>query len=101
MELGDRVPLIIAGSTGRNVVVGIGYLFTFVIWMVLLPFIAAIFVWRNSYRWAEMFSALLGINARGGLVAEGVAFVYVIVLFGILGAALLSCRDGPALAGER
>ena len=75
MNFADRVPLMVAGSTGRNVIVAIGYLFTFVIWLTLLPVIAAIFVWRNSYGWAEMFSALPGIKPSGGLVAGGVAFV--------------------------
>lgn len=88
MAIANYVPLMRAGSTIRNVVVGIGYFFTVWLWIFLLPFIAAVFVWRNAYGWADALDGLPGIGAGGGLVAGGVAFVYVFVLIAVLGAVL-------------
>lgn len=89
MSFGDHI-LLAGESTIRNVFVGLLYLFTFPIWFTLLPFLAGFFVWRNSNHWAEVLAPLPGINSTGGLLAGGFAFVYVFVLFGLLGAVLPS-----------
>jgi len=86
MTLTDRIPLMQPESTTRNVVVGIGYLLTSWIWVIFLPFITALFVWRNMYGWADALDGLPGISSGGGLIAGGVAFVYVFVIVSIVGA---------------
>ena len=95
MAINQHVPLMSSGSTIRNLVVGVLYLVTLPIWLTLLPFIAGLFVWRNAYGWASALDALPGIGPDGGLVAGGIAFVYVFVLLAVIGA-VMGTGDGGA-----
>lgn len=86
MSISEKLPLVADGSPARKLGVALLYGITVWIWLPLLPFIVGVFVWRNSYGWAETLDALPGIGPDGGLVAGGIAFGYFIVLFAAFGA---------------
>lgn len=84
MSLAERVPLMKPGSTVRNVVVALGYLFFWWLAVLALPFIAAYKVYTGD--WSEKLSKLPGIEPGGGAVPALAAFAYVFVALGVVGA---------------
>lgn len=98
MSLAPRVPLMKPGSTVRNVVVALGYIFLSFIWIPLaiaaLPFVAAYKVYDGS--WSAKLSKLPGIEPGGGVVPAIAAFAYVFVALGVVGAAMSGGGGGDA-----
>lgn len=88
MSIAPRVPLMKPGSTVRNVVVVLGYIFLSFIWipllLVALPFIAAYKVYTGA--WSAKLSKLPGIEPGGGAVPALAAFAYVFVAVAVVGA---------------
>lgn len=64
----------VAGSTVRNLVLGIVYFLTMPIWLAFFPFVLGLFVWRNTSGWADGLTALPGVSAGGGLAAFAYGF---------------------------
>lgn len=93
MALAERIPGFESGNTRRNVVVGLLYLLLLPFVLVLLPVVAALFVGRNMYGWAEALDRLPGIEAAGGAKPAAVAFVYALVLVAIIGTAFGGAGD--------
>lgn len=94
MSIAAKLPGMKPGSTARNLGVGVLYVVTMPLWLFVFPFIVGLFVWRNIYGWAETLDALPGIGSEGGLVAGALAFVYIVVIFAVLGAAFGGGGDG-------
>jgi hypothetical protein len=104
MSVAEKVPLMRQGNTVRNVVITIVYFLTMPIWLILLPVIALVLVWRDYGGIATSLSQIPGISEGGGVLSGVVALVLVFVLFGIIGAAVPSGEDpgqaDPSQAGQ-
>jgi hypothetical protein len=81
------------GNTDRNVVIAIVYFLTMPIWVIFLPFIALVLVWRDYGGIATSLSPIPGISEGGGVLSGVVALVLIFKLFGIVGAALPGVED--------
>jgi hypothetical protein len=86
---------------GRNIALGIVYFITMPFWLVFLPFIVLALVWRDTGGLATSLSSIPGISEGGGVVSGIVAFVLIIILFGVVGAVLPGGDDpGQADVGD-
>lgn len=84
----ERVPGMKRGKTIRNILISLLYVATIWIWFPLLPLFVGLFVWRNWFDWATMLDRLPGIGPSGGLLSGVFAFLYVVVIFAMIGAAI-------------
>lgn len=100
MSLADKVPLMRAGATGRNLAIAVLYFVTLPLWILFTPIIAAVLVWRDYSGISTSLSALPGISKGGGVVSGIVAAIMVLVLLGLLGAALPSTDPGDQTTGD-
>ncbi|GGL58791.1 hypothetical protein [Halocalculus aciditolerans] len=81
-----------AGSTGRNVVVALLHVAFLPLVIGLIPFWFAYIVYANRGGAAQKLHHLPGIGASGGVQAGAAAFVYIVVLFAVLGTAAAGSR---------
>jgi WD40 repeat protein len=80
----DNLPGMKPNETGRNVAVGIGYLFVGLFVLAFFPIVLGVIVGTNWRGTADKLTALPGVAAGGGAKAGVVAGVYGFVLWGLL-----------------
>lgn len=86
MSLGEKIPGMRQGRTGRNIVVGIGYLFTISVALMLFPITIGTIVGMNYRGIADRFATIPGIESGGGLKSGAVAGIIGFVLWGVIAA---------------
>ncbi|WP_162993957.1 hypothetical protein [Halalkalicoccus subterraneus] len=84
MAFTEYVPGMKPGSTIRNIIVGLLYLF----FIYLIPFVLAYVVFTNRNGIADELSGIPGISNGGGVVSAIAIFVIAFVALGIIGAVL-------------
>lgn len=97
MSASDRIPGMVPGRLGRNVGIAVLYLFSVLLIIAVLPFVAAAAVGTNFRNSADRLTALPGIAAGGGLKSGGMAFVYGLVIIGVMGT--VTGSDSPSDGG--
>lgn len=88
MSITDSVPGMRAGSTTRNVIVGVGYLILASVALTFLPVVVGIAVGANVGGSADRLSSVPGVGSGGGVVSGVAVGVYSFALLGVLGAVL-------------
>ena len=88
MSVADSIPGMAAGSTGRNVIVGIVYLFALPFLIALLPLTLGAIVGFNVGGIADKLSGLPGVSDGGGIVSGVAAAGFAMLLFVGLGIAM-------------
>lgn len=86
MSLGEKIPGMRQGQTGRNIAVGIGYLFAISFALVLFPIIMGILVGMNYRGIADRLTTIPGIESGGGIKSGAVAGIIGLVLWGVIAA---------------
>lgn len=76
------------GATARNVFLGAVYFFTLPLWMVFIPLIVPMLIWRDYGGISTSLSRFPGISEGGGPVSALVIFGVILVVLGGLGAAM-------------